>query len=696
MGGVLGDGLPASYQRWQAVLASSYWDRPAAPITMCVDDAELERLQPDHLPGIVDAVAELLPRRPALDMFWRFSALETRWAAGERSGPPPTLPLLALSVLAASRMDRGDGARTSNYYLRLAQVLAPALPAVGTEELRAMLCRPGRPMDSLVAMWESLHLWATNRWGQDVSTIRTHPTFRRIGYPVSQALLRGSDRSALTHFFAALGLPGADLPDEDSLLLLLQLWSQRGHGLSARAEQVIADSNTSGLLAGMVHTLAASWDGIVRMPDGRPRLAIRLVLDLELWTARWIVETSARVDHDVLRGVLPGAGRVELSVARDGDRPWMVIEGTAPVTQAAVRDGFYIQGTYGAAEFHRPADLIAFRLDPEAGAWVSVASTTPYDEHLLAAPVGSQDVLAEVLAEAVPGYRVVRGVPMGMQGWVLFERVVVTDVGELERALRGRGIDSGRFLGLRPELAPRPKLVDGLTVATSLTRGMYMAGGEPDLLLPVGTTSRRVDASLDGEAQPGGFQATGLPIPLRNLPGGHQTGRHEVKADGYLLPFTVMDRNPARTQPGGVLGWDNECRLSEAGPHAIEGAWVSPAAAGRDDPEPLLCRRGQDETWFLLHTGRCVPVVEPQPAVLRVERAAPPLYFESAAPPAAAWLAARKGRSWKVRRLSALAPGFAPLRPVDRIVWNQLSSSGDCRDRLWRAYVQSWESQRDR
>lgn len=697
MGGVMGDGLPASYRRWQEVLASSYWDNPGAPVTMCIDDAELSRLQPDQVPDLVAAVAELLPRRPASDMFWRVSALETRWAAGERSGPPPTLPLLGLTVLAASRMDRGDGARPSNYYLRLAQVLAPALPGVGTEELREVLRRPSEPMDGVARMWESLHRWVGSRWGQDVSTIRTHPTFRRTGYPISQALLRGSDRSALTHFFAALGLPGADIPDEDSLLLLLRLWSQHGHGLSSRMEQVLVDSNVSGLLAGMVRSLAASWDGTVRMSDGRPRLAVRLVLDLDLWTAHWIVEASDRVDREVVRGVVPGAGSVELAVARDVDRPWMVTEGSAPVTQAALRDGFRLQGPSVAAEFRRSADLIAFRLDPDAGAWVSVASTVPFEEHMLAVPTGSQEVLAEVLEEAAPGYRMLRGAPAGMQGWALFERVVVADVRELERAFRCRGLDPGRFLGLRPEPAPRPKLVDGLTVPTSVSGGVYMAGGEPDLLLPVGADSRRVEASLDGEAQPGGFQATGLPIPLRNLPGGHLTGRHEIQADGYMLPFTVVERNPARPQPGGLLGWNGAGQLvGGVGPHAIEGAGVSLAIAGEDIPEPILCRRGQDETWFLLQNGRCVPVVEPPPTVLRGERAAPPLYFEAVPPPGAAWLAARKRGAWKVRPLAALAPGFAPLRPGDREVWGQLVNSGDCRDRLWRAYVQSWESQRDR
>ena len=146
------------------------------------------------------------PYTPA--MFDAVTAAVRGWQAGARDEPPPTLPVLALSVLAATRMHTDARARSSNYYLRLAQALVPGADELVVDQIRLVL-RDGAFIP-VVNMWRDLHEWLGERAGAaGISTIRDHPELTRIGFPLSQALIRRSDRAALTRFFEALDIRNA-------------------------------------------------------------------------------------------------------------------------------------------------------------------------------------------------------------------------------------------------------------------------------------------------------------------------------------------------------------------------------------------------------------------------------------------------------------------------------------------------------
>lgn len=692
MGVRLARGTPPGYARWQRLLAAYFWGNLTRPVVMFVDDDELGKIAPAEAQpaqSLARAVWETVPAKPGRFMFEGVTAWQELWSGGDRAQPPPTLPVLALSVLAASRMHRDSDAPSHNYYLRLAQVMLPERGLAQVEELRLAL-REQEAFLPVVGMWQELDTWVCERGG--VSTIRSHLDWTRIGYPLSQALVRQADRAVLTQFFAALDLgPGRPRLDGASLLRFLRLWARHPRGLSEALEVALESADEAELLSLLLSALADSWDGTVVTPEGLPRLAIRLVLDLDCWHAGWAVQVADGVDGDVLFGQVAGRA-CEVAITRDGSRPNYSVRCEPPVSPEAARDGFRLVGGQSVAEFPRHG-VIVLAEDPDAGAWASVPTVTAYCEHILAAPPTLASQVRQFLEQAAdPGWRVVRqGTTALLAGWTLFERVVLSDERACQAALALAPLV--RAAGLGPEPTARPRLVGGLPLARAVSGSAFLVGGAPDLLLPAADEPRHVPATLDGVDQTPPFLAAGFPVELRRL-SGLAAGTHEVTADGQRLPFTLLEASPTGCLPPGTgsIGWDRAGEVGGAsdGHRLVVGALVEAA----DSTEPLLCRRGKDETWLLLRNGRCMPVLEPAVPALHAQLPPDltPTYFECATTPEVAWVAQRRGDRWQVQRVNAQGPGFGALDHQSRQLWRRLAGNGPLADALWRSYQTSWES----
>lgn len=694
-GGERAGGLPKDYVAWQQALAGYFWAGETSAVLMFVDDGVLAAVRPDTghpAADLAGAVAQVMSLDgPVEGMFRQLVLAQGRWVGSASDGPPPTLPVLALSVLAAARMDHDADASSANYYLRLAQVILPRGSPAALQDLRVRLGEQGAFLQ-LVRMWEHLQVWARGS-GNGTSTIRTDGRLTRIGYPMSQALLRGSDRAVLTEFFADLDLPpGFPPPDGGGLVELFRLWAARPRGLGPALQRALDGGDFADLLQGQLAAAAAAWDGVVVTREGLPRLQIRLVVDLDSWQARWAVGATTAVRADRL--TWPGHA---VEIAADGDRPFYRISGILPpVTPAAVSGGLRMPGSGCIAEF-RTAALIVFREDPDAGAWVSCSGVEPFAEHLIAASAQHSPHVRGVLERvADPGWRVVPQAPGSalLAGWTLFEGVVVGDPKALVDALSGAAAGL-RAAGLAPGVPGRPRLSGGLPLLAGLARNAYLEGGAPDLELPVGDAPRHVPVSLDGVTQQPPFLAAGYPIPLRRVIG-LAAGRHQVLADRQVLTFEILPAHPAPgTVVTGTLGWDREgCMTSDLDQATVIGVLVQGRAnAG----EPVMCRRGASGTWLISRDGQCHAV--PEPAMPAVYAAAlpgvMPLFFETSPPAGTAWLAQHRAGKWQVRQVRPEPPGFRRLDEQSRRVWAAVAAHGPDNS-LWLSYTRSWESHRVR
>lgn len=708
MGQAVQESTAASYADWQRWLAHAWFGRPGAPVVLFADDDELAKVAPtqaatDPAGSLANAVLQHAPISAGGGMFSGFRPHIQRWRRSP-SGPPPTLPVLALTVLAAARMQRDDQGAASAYYLRLAQALLPEGPEWRVQHVKALL--PAAFQRDIAPMWRQLHEWLVAEGGSyGLSTIREHPHFTYIGYPLSQALVRASDRAVLTRFFAAIDVTGSGVPESSALMNYLRLWTSRPRGLSGTLRTALADAALSDMVAPLLAGLASAWDGHVVTSDGRTRLELQLVLDLDEWRSFWTIPLVDGVGPEVLRpqGASGAGEQIQLSAPEYGR--YFHLSGTPVPTGEAVLHGARFAGKRVSAEF-AATRIVAFRDNAHAGGWTSCEALEPYAEHMLAVhPDLATQVVVALTAAAEPGWRLVRqnaGAPL-LPGFELFRRVRFSDEAKLDRALRP--LQDYVRAALRPAVAARPRLGAGLPLLRGLSGRCYLSGGEPDLYLPSGEEPRAVDVRFDGYQQT--FRASGFPIPFAILPD-IATGEHAVEADGETLRFHVLERSPAEGPAPGTaaLAWDaaSGVLVPRTGAQGLCGAHLGRGAWEQERPhEPLLVRRGAAENWWLHSNGACLPLAVPAPAPLVVdELGLTSPYAEVMPPSGAAWLLQRRHRGWATPvLLRRLAPEFTRHAAEARAVLDEAFGpagpvpSGEHAG-LWALYRRAWGHQRDR
>jgi hypothetical protein len=693
----------ARYWTWQERLARAFLcGNPGQPVIFFTDDDELRDLAPEAPDAAADlaaCVTDLVDVRRGADMFDAVSGLVASWQAGSRDHPPPALPVLALSVLAAARMRTDTRGMSHNYYLRLAQALLPGADESSVEQARLAL--RDRAFISVARMWRQLDEWMTEQAGAaGMSTIRDHPELTRIGFPLSQALVRRSDRAVLTRFFAALEIRDLGVPGNEALTEYLRLWAARPRGLSESFLHALRDDVLRRLLSPLVRGLAASWDGRVVSSDGLIRATVAAAVDLERWTARWVILSGSSPAADVLRGTVAGTD-VSVTVEPDPYSSLFRASGLPPISADALRAGFRLKGAVIVAELPTTRVLV-LREDPDAGGWLSAPAIAPFQEHVIAVSAELSGDFHKILQDAAEaGWRTVRQPAdrVLLPGFAVFRSVSFGDAALLAEALSMvPGLLRATIL---PDPTTRGRLVNGLAVTRGLGRHYYLAGGEPDLLLPVGDEPRQVPASLDGTPQDPPFVASGWPIELRRI-GPFTAGPHGIEADRDTLRFTVLDADPAQgSLPGtGEISWDENGELGPAAATVTAGAALTAGAAvaGEDPPAPMLARRGATLICLVHRDGHVTAVPEPAPVTgpLAEVPGFSSYYFELMAPRSAAWLVEQRGHRRNVRQIRRIAPEFTPLDEFSRRAWEAIAAAGPRDDLLWQLYARAWEQARGR
>ncbi len=684
---------PRSLAEWQKRLETLFFTPQRTPAFMLfLDRAEAGRLwplEPDPGGALAAVVAAGIDWKSYSDAFSPFAGDWERWRARGRSDPPPNLPLLLVTVMAAAEMHRDQQASASAYFLRLAEVLRPL--SSGTQ-LISMKSQLSASFDRVAEWWCELSEWVSEHPDLGLNTIQDHPTLVRIGYPLSQALIRRADRMRLTHFFAALRLPVMNVPTPAALLNHLSLWVNTPRGLSPTFVRALEDDQTQGLLVAHVHRLATQWDGVVLTAEGAKRLDVRIAIDLDDMVATWAFPRLTGLPNVELE---INGRTVELSTPPSGS--FYNVTGTVPRVSAtppqdAIRaSGEGITGTFSFGP------VIPLRANADAG-WLSADTVHPFEPHLLVVAPGFAQAVEEILgAAARPGWRVLRqrAAKPVIEGRSIYCNVRIEDESAFVRAVEG--IDRTLVRSLRPRMTARPQLVNGLSVATAMGRRHYLRGGEPDLLLPLGDEPRLVAATLDGVAQDHPFSATGFPIPLRRS-GAMPPGRHELHVDGETLIFYVHDEESVPQPAGQQLGWElagnRHVLRPQADAHqALSGASV-PGESGRS---PFLLRRHRRQAFEGDRHGRWRPAAPAPDNPLFTTAGLPrPVVWELLPGPDSAWIleVPTSAGNMAVSRVRFFPPDFRQLDNVSRRVWQRISHELHGVDPLLDQYIRAWEGYR--
>ncbi len=195
------------YRCWNAALVSVICGRESSglPVFLDLEENVLEKVaiaagNDDHDPrsGLINAVLPTLnPPSHRAGMFGSHKAQLLRWHI-ESGDPPPTLALLAVLSLAAEDMHGGDGFAAHDYYNRLMSLLN-----VTDEHDKELIIKAYRHCSA--DLWDSLNDWLMFHEGELGIPTAFSLGFAHVGLPISQAILRATDRGKLREFFEDFG-----------------------------------------------------------------------------------------------------------------------------------------------------------------------------------------------------------------------------------------------------------------------------------------------------------------------------------------------------------------------------------------------------------------------------------------------------------------------------------------------------------
>jgi hypothetical protein len=498
-----------SFGDWVDLLGGHFFtpERTGTPVTFFVDDeilAKLSGMSPEAaaeslVGAICDLFGDLRHARP-------YELIAKATGAWERSGSEGyirCLPLLALAVLAGTRMAADHKIHKNNYYKRYRALIG--------------LTGGGQPpgYELVPRLWAGYSRWLdeTREGTLGLSTVREHPFYVYIGQALSQALFRASDRHELTYFLDSLGAPVTDSINRDRLVALLRTWAEWRGRFSAGARLLIKDPAYAEQLELLIRDAANRWDGTVLNELGRRESRILLHWNYEdgepLTTLAERVEgfpdpltIGSGTDRRVLEG-LPGTRFYR--------------QAPADVTADLLENGRRIPGAYSFRLVGSGIHLLAE--NGEVPGWSSTRRFAWNRPHILIADGATAAALKPLLERgAEPGYNGPRANASFPTGWMAYRLVIPT--------ARATECWSGSPLGqLLPIDAPKPTLANGLRLA----RGrVYLRGGEPDLICPEETYE------LDGERK---VAVPGSVVSLRGR--GLRAGRHIVSVGANRLRFAL-------------------------------------------------------------------------------------------------------------------------------------------------------------
>ncbi|MCD0485002.1 hypothetical protein LO771_22110 [Streptacidiphilus sp. ASG 303] len=690
--------MRAEYKQWHEVLSAKFFGAGNAQrSTVLYIDAEVERELAERVgTGLPQAVADELnwsdPYGPLFSSIQRECEL---WAKLGIQGPPPSLPVLALSVLAATRMESSDGMLKTNFYGRWIQLFGEQPSSFRANKLV-------HAFEDVAVMWEELDTWLEQTCGlYGTSTVSTDEFRWKTGYPISQALVRGSDRQILTRFFAATRLRPHN-PDEISgreLLRRLRVWtSGRDRRLSPRLMEELASApdTSDTLIASLVKRLADAWDGTLHEPEREHRrraLGLRLVVADRGRRLEWLAEACDDINDTHV--TMPGGRTFTLHKGYGG--VYEGLESLHPSWQQ-LGHGLRLEGDELVLEW-APQQVVLLRLHPHMGEWVSTEYFEPGEQHWILAADSTVSAVRSMVNAL--GGRTVREASAPVPGWKLFKGVRAVNGSAFARTL-DQGGDHAHVL--QPQIRHRTALSGGLRIAPEYRAGAgvaghFLRGGAPDLLLPASDSSDgQVEVVLDGRTEKLRRDPR-VPFPLCIVP--LEEGEHRVGTADSSQVFTLHDGLHEGLPPGtGTLGYPCD---GTAWPEVSDAAGSRTVIRGAAAPDSIRTPRIE-----LLRSSVLEAVLlDPYGGVRQAKQQPVPAWMTSRLPEQAlgpclevevpdgyVWLVYRTTARWSVRALAAAEHIPAPAPEPDDYTWAYavLSAAPRLQDPAWLDYVAAAEA----
>lgn len=544
------------------------------------------------------------------------------WEKSSRTSVPPILPLAALTVAAAADMGADDRGGPLMYYGRLQEILGEHVTA---QQL-------SNSFEDVVWMWRTLSQWITEQPWLGPSTILEDTHLSRIGFARSQAVISKQDAANLRDFFFTIGRGRLDDLTPRQLLSELMRWNRKFKRLSRVLTRTLeGDQAGPGmkLLVSVLPLLARRWDGRPKEHQTQAQLRIQIRLDLDAWTARWVVPRRQGIDA---LDVFDASGR-ELSLRSVGVGSFYRSIGL-PDSVASSIDSSHKWATADVRIQMKPRKVWMFAVDAVSGDWVSTNVLEPFDEiALLIREDQAADFCGILDAVGVQGYKRIGGSRQIVNGWDLFLRVNLSDNAEDTRIIEWLGYGRASL----EESAEAPRLVNGLRVRSHSGVEVYVAGGEPDLVVPAtpfGTYSISLDGSDEME-----LRANGSALPLHKLVAPGPASHFIFINDSHILEFETIAVDDANL----VAADDVQVPVTSSNIDILD-----------SDQERIILVRSADH-WTVTRSGMITKIVAPKiPEWLSNAGYTNEYRFDAEVPADAVWLVTiRREAILSIKKLGA-------------------------------------------
>ena len=255
-----------NYEQWNQAIISYFFEEcePGEIAFLQANDETLSEIaelsnfdMPAAAESLITVVKNEVVKAGNRVNFWSIDP--TNRSISFQSKEPPQVAFLALTVLAASRMESSDSGFHTNYYVRLNELLFD-------KSIQGI--PKGIKYQIFEGLWRHLQKWVNNRYNIELYMTEGSSNRRYVWYPISQCLISKHDRRAIYRFFDRNNLtPFSNLSDRQ-LEEHLHYWCMSGGG-SVKIKRYLSNESYKRSILSQVKSLLKHWNGEVP-PDAAP------------------------------------------------------------------------------------------------------------------------------------------------------------------------------------------------------------------------------------------------------------------------------------------------------------------------------------------------------------------------------------------------------------------------------------------
>lgn len=591
------------YEKWNEAIAEVVFTTESAgtPVYLDLDDDVCQllasRIGIDHndvTESIRRAVRTTIDHSgPLKSLFDGHLAYLARWRSSLRVStgavsPPPVLPFLAVTVLAAEAMGNGEHAGHA-YFPHLCEALS-ATSERDRQRVAESYRRVAEPM------WDSVDVWLTRLNGRRGLPSAFALSHRFVGLPMSQALVRASDRRKLARMFDAFGLPpGYAMAPGDMAGLFDQWVKHQPCPVSMGLASLWAKPSARERIAEVVANELLTWDGSVPQAAGDgtniPPRGLRLLANVTRGLGRSRLDltvalrSASAVPVTVTASTVEGT-RAELSFV-PGPGGLLRLDHLQSLDLTSILSGVLTVTDPEGRDFSRhPRQIVPLSFDDAQAAYVEGERVQLAQEAILIVrDIGTRADDVEGILEEVarPGFQrhgpATAGIP---EGWALFTGVEILG--------RPAGAQASKYNELVPLASTQLTLAGGMKLPGRIIK---WSSFEPPEIRAVSQKAERIRVSVVGResdeddtpARSYMFDSldAALAVPIRDLDLPDGDYRISLFEDGARTPTQQLELRLRSAETVDALAWFGAKRLWHD--FSGKGAWAIVSASQVDAEE---------------------------------------------------------------------------------------------------------------